>query len=121
VRIDEGSAEEIVPELQQIEVGDVVPDNEDGSVFFTVVGVQPNEASVLYSTRHLLNPMRSIRFSWAFVLRQLPSGRTRMIMRARRFAPWWAWPVVELLIGPGDFINASQMLRGIQRRAHQDG
>ena len=121
-RIDARSAEEIVPELQQLEVGDIVPDSEDRSVFFTVAAVRPDEALVLYSTRHLLNPIRSIRFSWAFVVRPLSSGRTRLIVRARAwFAPRWAWPLVELLIGPGDFVNASQMLRGIKRRAEHNG
>ena len=122
-RIDTRSAEEIVPELQRLEVGDTVLDSADGSVFFTVVAVQPDEVLVLYSTRHLLGPVRSIRFSWAFVVWPLALGQTRLIVRAGGpwFAPWWAWPFVELLIAPGDFVNASQMLRGIKRRAEHNG
>ena len=70
-RIDRRSTDEIVPGLQQLEVGDVIPDSEDGSVFFTVALVRPDEALVLHSTRHLLKPIRSISFSWAFVVQPL--------------------------------------------------
>ncbi len=119
-RIDRCSTDEIVPGLQQLEVGDVIPDSEDGSVFFTVALVRQDEALVLHSTRHLLRPIRSISFSWAFVVRPLGLGRTRLLIRARAaYDPWWAWPLVELAIGPGDFLNAGQMLRGIKRRAER--
>ncbi len=114
------SAETIVPGLQRLGVGDIVPDSEDVSVFFTVADIERDRALVLHSTRHLLRPIRAIDFTWAFVLSGRSAGRTRLIMRARvRFEPWWGWPVVELLIGPGDFVNAAQMLRGIKRRAER--
>ncbi len=44
-RIDTRSAEEIVPELQRLEVGDTVLDSEDGSVFFTVVAVRARRSA----------------------------------------------------------------------------
>ncbi len=112
-----GSANEVRPELQELAVGDVVPDSDDLSVFFTVAELEPARALVLHSTRHLLPPVRAIEFSWAFVLAPQDAG-TRLLMRARvTLEPWWARPILPLLIGPGDFLNASVMLRGIRRRA----
>jgi hypothetical protein len=116
-----GSADRVRPELQRLAAGDVVPDSADGSVFFTVAELQPERALVLHSTRHLLPPARAIDFSWAFVL--APQGAaTRLLMRARvTVEPWWARPVLPLVIGPGDYLNASAMLRGIRRRAELPG
>jgi hypothetical protein len=73
VGIRERSAERVHPELQNLSVGDRVPDSPDWSVFFTVAALEPERALVLHSTRHLLKPMRTIDFSWAFAL--APSGR----------------------------------------------
>jgi len=116
--IRERSASQIRPELQRIEVGDEIPDSADGSVFFTVVEVQPSGALVLHSTRHVIKPMRTIEFSWAFVLRKLDKRSTRLLIRARtNFTPRWARLFSELVIGPADFLNVVAMLHGIKRRA----
>ena len=118
--ITERSAERIVPELQALAVGDRVPDSYDWSVFFTVVELVPERALVLHSTRHLLKPMRSNDFSWAFVLRPARTGRTRLLIRARgRMEPRLARVVLEPAISVGDFVNASIMLRAIRRRAER--
>ena len=115
--IAQRSADHIVPALQQLSVGDTVPDSPDGSTFFTVVTVDPARALVLHSTRHLMRPFTRLSFSWAFVLSPRGNGGTRLLMRARVTAdPCWARPVFWLLIGPGDFLNASVMLCGIRRR-----
>lgn len=118
--IRESSAERIRPELQSPAVGDRIPDSPDWSVFFTVERVEPGRALVLRSTRHLLAPMRSIDFSWAFVLDAAPLGRTRLLMRARAICgPRAAWVALGPVIGVGDFVNASAMLRGIKRRSER--
>jgi hypothetical protein len=115
--IEERSADRIVPELQHLDTGDRVPDSEDWSAYFTVVAIDPPHALVLYSTRHVVKPIRTITFSWAFVIRELPGGRSRLLIRARTdYTPRWALPFVELVIGPADFVNAGAMLRGIKRR-----
>ena len=46
-----------------------------GRCFFDVVGLEPERALVLHSTRHVMRPMRSNEFTWAFVLR--PRRRER--------------------------------------------
>jgi len=112
------SADKIRPDLQQLEVGDRVPDSIDWSAFFTVAEVARERALVLHSTRHLLKPMRAIDFSWAFVLEPLNERETRLLMRARaRCEPRYAWTLLGPLIGIGDFLNATVMLRGIKRRS----
>jgi hypothetical protein len=120
--IKETSADEIRPELQELNVGERVPDSDDWSAYFTVTAVESPYALVLHSTRHIIKPIRTIDFSWAFVLRALPGGKTRLIIRARtRYTPRWAVLFVELVISPADFANAGGMLRGIKARVERSG
>jgi hypothetical protein len=123
--IEARSSERIVPELQSLAVGERVPDSPDCSVYFTVARVEPGRALVLHSTRHLLPPYRAIDFSWAFVLADHPRG-SRLLIRARAdYEPAWpapaTWLFVRLVLGPGDFVNASAMLTGIRRRVARSG
>jgi hypothetical protein len=116
--IRQRSADRIVPELQQLAVGDRVPDSDDWSAFFAVAAIEPPHALVLHSTRHVIKPIKTIDFSWAFVIRELSPGRSRLLIRARtNYTPRRALPFVEFVIGPADFVNASAMLRGIKKRA----
>jgi hypothetical protein len=117
-RIGERSSDRVRPELQGLATGDPVPDSRDWSVYFTVAELVPERALVLHSTRHLLKPARAVDFTWAFILRPVGAGRSRLLIRARaRYEPAWAALVLEPLIGPGDALNASVMLRGIKARA----
>lgn len=118
--IKDPSADEIVPELQRLAIGDQVPDSADWSAYFTVVTVDAPHALVLHSTRHIIKPLRTIDFSWAFVVRAVDGGKSRLFIRARtNYTPRWAAPFVELVIGIGDFVNAGAMLRGIKARAER--
>ena len=114
-----GSAETIVPELQELQVGDRVPDSDDWSVFYVVDGLEPDDHLVLHSTSHNVGPIETADFSWAFVLLPLADGRaTRLLVRARvAYTPVWLYPLVETIIGLGDWVNVSVMLRGIRERA----
>lgn len=112
------SSDVIRPELQHLAVGDVVPDSHDLRAFFEVVAVDPPYHLVLHSTRHVIPPIRTIDFSWAFVLRPLGPESTRLLIRARtRYTPWWARAFVEAVVGPADLVNVTGMLRGVRRRA----
>jgi hypothetical protein len=116
--IKERSSDHIVPELQHVLVGDRISDSDDLSTFFTVQAVEPPHALVLHSSRHVIRPIRTIDFSWAFVIRDVAPGRSRLFIRARtNYTPRWAAPFVEMVVGPADFVNAGAMLRGIKRRA----
>jgi hypothetical protein len=116
--IRERSADVIETGLQHLAVGDRVPDSRDWSTFFTVVHVDPERALILRSTRHILRPMRTNEFTWAFVLQAREERSTRLLIRARgRMEPWFARVILQPLISLGDFVNASAMLRGIKTRA----
>ena len=116
--IREHSADHIIPELQTLSVGDRVPDSPDWSVYFTVKRAEPNHALVLHSTLHLLPPMRSIDFSWAFVLQPVDAMTTRLIVRTRaRYAPRWSWLILGAPYSLGDFLNTRNILRAVKRRS----
>jgi hypothetical protein len=114
------SADRVHPELQRLEVGDRIPDSPDWTAFFTVAEVEPGRALVLFSTRHLLQPLRAVAFSWAFVLEPAGPGETRLLIRARvRGSPDWALRLLWPLLAVGDWVNASAMLRGIRARSER--
>lgn len=114
------SSDEIREELQTVAVGDRIPDSIDWSVFFTVEAVEPERALVLRSTRHLLRPMRSIDFTWAFVLEPIGRSKTRFIIRARaRYAPLWSWLILGIPYGLGDYLNATNILHAVKNRAER--
>lgn len=134
-RIDNPSVDRVVPELQGLAVGDVVPDSVDGTAHFRVVALEPNHTLVLHSRRHPVtgiwpdlsadDPGLYLDFSWTFVLREVDTGTTRLLLRTRaavmdgtRPAPGWLrlfLPLVDL----ADFIYTRQMLRGIRRRVER--
>ncbi|MEZ4522408.1 MAG: hypothetical protein R3A46_12305 [Thermomicrobiales bacterium] len=136
-RIDNPSVDRIVPELQQLSAGDVVPDSINGTAHFRVALIEPNRSLVLHSRRHpttgiwpdlsAADPGLYLDFSWAFVLDEVDDDTTRLLLRTRAIvmqgrkpAPGWmrlALPIADF----GDFIYTRQMLRGIRRRveAHE--
>ena len=120
------SADRIVPELQQLAVGDRILDGPpEANCAFTVVGLDPNRSLVLRSTEHLPPGWAerfgaSIDFTWAFVLRDLSRGRTRFIFRSRvRIEPRWIRAFYRVVLIPADFVMARQMLRGVKQRAER--
>ena len=102
------SSDRIVPELQHLAVGDVVPTHPGGG--FEVKVIEPGEALVLYADRELIEAQAAatpegmasapanlkatgmaldqtmrgdFKASWAFVLEPRPAGKTRLIERFR--------------------------------------
>ena len=119
------SAQSIRPELQDLKIGDMVPDSPDWTARYVVEEVEPPSHLVLHSTWHVWGPIRSSDFSWEFALRpveeRLPTGErrtaTRLVVRARvAYRPKWIYPFVETVIGLGDWVNVNVMLRGIRER-----
>jgi hypothetical protein len=51
--IENPSADEIIPVLQDLAVGDVVPDGEPGTALYRVEVVEPTRLIVLHSTSHV--------------------------------------------------------------------
>jgi hypothetical protein len=126
------SADRILPEHQQLEVGDVIPDGPpDSECGFVVREVEPESHLVLFSTSHLPLTWRrrglaGVSWTWTFVLTpvETPSGPgTKFVFRWRaRTAPWWLTAGVQTLVVPADFVMSRGMLHGLRRRitAHAD-
>jgi deazaflavin-dependent oxidoreductase (nitroreductase family) len=118
------SAGRLVPEWQDLQVGDRVLDGPpDKNCAFVVRSLQPNRHLVLHSCEHLPPGWAerygaTMRWSWAFVLdRRSPEG-TRLVVRSRfRLEPRWVEAVYVGLVIPADFVMSRQMLRGIKARA----
>ena len=111
----------MIPELQNLSVGDIVPDGEPGTAFYRVVVVDAPHTLVLHSTSHVPQPLRrwmTVDWTWAYELRQVDARTTRLVLRVRAtFDPWWVRLIYDGMIVPSDFIMARSMLRGIARRA----
>jgi hypothetical protein len=118
--IENPSASQIVPQLQDLSVGDVVPDGEPGTAFYRVAVLDPPRALVLHSTSHVPQPLRgrmAVDWTWAYELRQVDATTTRLVLRVRAtFDPWWVRLIYDGMIVPSDFVMARSMLRGIARR-----
>jgi hypothetical protein len=131
----------ILPEHQQIGVGDVIADGPRFAAYLRVMAVEPAQHLVYYSLRH---PWRGkpvdpndgaalaarehelrvgglyLEFSWAFVLRPVDAQRTRLLLRARNnVAPRRLAGLLDVPIGLVDVYEGGGMLRGIRARATQ--
>ena len=125
------SADWIIPEFQQLAVGDTVPDGPPGTAFFTVAQLEPQRVLALYSTTHILfmapasvrnNPQLGLYgdFSWVFMLDEKEEGVTRLIVRTRAsYGPCLFRMLTLPLLYLGDFLMARMMLRGIKQRVKQ--
>jgi hypothetical protein len=71
------SAERIVPELQQVEVGDLFPWTPDANDGFIVKAVEPERVLVLGGDAGTL-----YRVAWAFVLEPIDDSHTRLLTRS---------------------------------------
>lgn len=111
---DGPSAREILPELQRLEVGDVIPATPDGDDGFEVLAIAPNHALVLGGLFDVdagqqiafasPRPPRYWHVTWAFVLERLDDVTTRLHVRARagfsrseRLHVAWIRPVHALM------------------------
>lgn len=116
-RFDNGgvsSAWGIVPELQHLEVGDVLPTDRDGTGF-VVERLDPPRALVM-----TIREQGTVTSS-AFELRPLdPDTDTRLLCRVRLTAPLTVPGVrYRLLMELGHVPMTTAMLRGIKRRAER--
>ena len=112
------SADEVVPDWQHLAVGDVV--RLHPQLELPVAVVAPNEALVLHGAGPVddAGPV-PFDFAWAFVLRALPGGRTRLVVRERyRYRAAWAGCMVEP-VSWVSFLMTERMLRGIRDRAER--
>lgn len=119
------SADRIIPEFQDIDVGSFIPDGPPHTECGLIVEeIESERALVMHSNSHL--PMRwrphaTLDWSWAFVLTPLDEGhRSRLHFRSRwTTSPWWLTLGGWLGIVPADFIMARDMMRGVKMRAER--
>jgi hypothetical protein len=119
-RIDNPSADRILPEFQHLEVGDTVPDGPEGMARFTVAAITPGRLLALHDPDGTHIPHTN--FSWTFMLQETDAGSTLLILRTRATYPqrWWTTPLAYLALGPADYVMAHvMMLRGIKERAER--
>lgn len=136
-RLENLSADRILPEWQDVREGDIIPDGPDFGAYFRVLDVVPGSHIVYRSIRHPFRPHpidpddgdqveRVERelveggvyfdFSWVFALRPADDHRTRLVVRTRAdYEPKWFRPFEAL--GLVDLYHVSTMFRGIRRRA----
>jgi hypothetical protein len=119
------SATGVIPELQDLKVGDFVLDGPPETMTgFTVEDLIPNRALVLHSTSHLPASWREqqravLDWSWVFNLTPIDDGnRTRYLFRSRwTTSPWWLTVGGWLGIVPADFVMSRDHLHGVKERA----
>ena len=119
VGCDIHSADRVVPEWQDLKVGDQVhlhPEVELG-----VAVVEPCRALVLRGGVPMGAVPPPYDFTWAFVVGVQPDGTTRLLVRERytytqRWAPFLVEPVAVVA-----FVMSQRMLRGIRDRAERAG
>jgi hypothetical protein len=119
VGCDIHSADRVVPEWQDLKVGDQV--NLHPEVGLGVTVVEPGRALVLRGGVPMGAVPAPYDFTWAFAVREQPDGTTRLLVRERyaytqRWAPFLVEPVAVV-----SFVMTQRMLRGIKDRAERAG
>lgn len=122
--VNNPSADEIVPELQTLAVGDQIPDGPpETGVHFLVEELEDAERLVLRSRTHLppWPPDGWIDWVWTYTFEEAEPGVTRLHLRTRGAMgpPLLALGYRSLLWM--DFVMARSHLRGIRERVERAG
>jgi hypothetical protein len=117
---NEPSAEVVLPELQDVQLGDHIPDGApETGVHFVVEQLEEHKLLVLRSKTHLppWPPSRWLDWVWSYTLEDAGQGGTRLLLRTRaQLGPAvLVWMYRAMLWT--DFVMARSHLRGIKRRA----
>jgi hypothetical protein len=119
------SADEVVPEWQQLAVGDLVTAIRSGAGGWYVADLRPEEALVLQVADVAAGrPARrddpaGWEFSWTFALRPTLDGRTRLLIRERVAFGRRRTRVAMAPVGLVSFVMTRKMLLGIRRRVER--
>jgi hypothetical protein len=106
------SAEHIVPDLQHLEVGDLVPLGPGNDSGMRIKAFEPNQWMLWWDMKIQLT-------TWAWALYPMPDGRTRLVTRVRA-RPAWRHPTTAVWLGlteVADFPMMRKCLLGIKGRA----
>ena len=108
--LDGPSANRIIPEFQQLEVGDVIPMGKPPS--WPVKAIEPN--------RSLLIVIREpgVEVIWCFMLDEIDDKQTRLVLRVRSRLAMTPMLLLSLpVMYPGQYLMIRKMLLGIKQRA----
>lgn len=120
-------ADEILPEYQNLQVGDRIPDGPPGSAHYDVALLESQRFMVLHATTHIkyMAPkfFQGTRFepsgewSWAFILKPISESRTRLISRWRgKGEPRLYMNMIKPFLILIDRHQQKEILKGIKRR-----
>jgi hypothetical protein len=105
------SATEILPQLQQLAVGDLIPMVAGKDIGLRVKELEPERRMLWWDEQG--------EYSWEWVL-EPADGRTRLIQRLRVTRhPWTRRMLYELVAANGDVVMQRKLLRGIKQRAER--
>ena len=125
--LDIRSADRILPQFQDLQVGDAIA-LEPGGSGYRVAILEPNRLLVGYIDGQVPGEMGAVfgrldaASTWAFLLREQPDASTRLIVRWRARWPLHRLPVglaIGLLLDPIEFIMEQRMMRGMKQRAER--
>jgi hypothetical protein len=117
------SADRIVPEWQQRQVGDLVYADAKGSGGWYVMAVEHERALVLQvADVEAGHPVRRSEppwweFAWTFALREVPDGTTRLLVRERVAFGRTLVRLAMAPVGVVSFVMTRKMMLGIKVRA----
>jgi hypothetical protein len=129
--------DQILPDLQHLAHGDVIPDGPPGTASFTVTGLEPQRTLALFSTTHgtvwlpralRTNPRFGVHgeLGWVFVLREPAidtpgtTGATRLLLRTRGAGGPALYRILAwLLLPPADFFVARMLLRTVKQNVER--
>lgn len=127
--LDIHSADQILPEFQELGVGDAIPFEPEGGGY-TVAEIAPNHHLVLFTDgtgdSEVDKAFRQANASstWTFLLMEPEPERARFVVRWRTRWDLQSSPaslLIGLVLDPIEFIMERKMMRGIKERAEAAG
>jgi hypothetical protein len=116
------SATAILPQFQDLRIGDHIPDGPpELGCYFVVERMEPERHLVLLSTTHLPPQLLNkdgivMKWTWTFALEPASRG-TRFHFRWRaETRPLWLRLIYQALVMPADFMMGRSMCKGLKRR-----
>jgi hypothetical protein len=106
------SATEILPELQQLQVGDLIPMVAGKDIGLRVKELEPERRMLWWDEQG--------EYSWEWLLEPIGQQTTRLLNRLRVTRhPWTRKVLYELVAANGDVVMQRKLLRGIKQRAER--
>jgi hypothetical protein len=118
---------EIIPQYQDLHVGDIIPDYGPGKGTFKVAVLNPPYTLVYYSVRLPIagwawvneNDPRekdALKLSWALLLEETPNGHCRLLIRLRAYFPGRNTIWISLFGGFVDYLTSVLLFAGLKER-----